>query len=192
MEEKSMTIGCDVDGVLANWAMEFAKFFPQYDIPVDSPDFPPVWNWPEHYGATQEEVANAWRKANDSPTWWLRLAPMPDGIDTINQLGGLNVLGHNVYFITKRHGNQVKSQTEQWLHNYGFCYHPTVILAKQEKQPIITALGCDIMIDDKQENLYRLPHNTTKFLIDAPYNQGNLWDPEIKRVKTVREALSMS
>lgn len=96
---------------------------------------------------------------------------------------------HEVYFITTRPGKHAKQLTEDWLFGLGLS-NPTVLIAGQDKNPILTGLQLEFLVDDRFDNVYKAStlKGLTTYMVDAPYNNGT----EIlgvKRVSSVMEAL---
>lgn len=180
-----MKVGFDIDGCLADFAMAYESaiieaaggenLFPPNNLP-------PVWDWPQHYGYSDEVVAEAWKGIKASQTFWRYLDPLPG----MQWARAVNPFLHDVYYITDRSGVNPKQQTEEWLSIQG-ARRPTVLIAA-DKAPIVAALKLDCIIDDKLEHAVNInlhcPH-TRVYLLDRPYNQGECYGA--KRVESVRE-----
>lgn len=111
---------------------------------------PPCWEWPRHFGYTQEEEDACWQEVWDGRTFWQHLEIFPGEERTIHQLNALHVHdGHEIHFITNRRGKAVQYQSAWFLVNAGFR-HPSVIIAR-DKYPIVKALKLDAYIDDRIE-----------------------------------------
>jgi 5'(3')-deoxyribonucleotidase len=171
-----MRLGIDIDGVLASFESGFIPLLKQVGCPAEFPiydaTFPPVWDWPEHYGATAAQVTAAWDALKANPFFWVRLAARPKAAEDIALLNTLTQHGHEVYFITTRPGVHAKFQTESWLRTRGMIM-PTVLIAESaaSKGAIARGLRLDAMIDDRPANLIEMPLTTMSFLLDAPYNR---------------------
>jgi hypothetical protein len=168
-----MRLGFDLDGVFAGFERGFAPLFPHLAMPVDSPDFPPVWHYPQHYGATPQEVTRAWDQIKTSERFWRDLPPLKS--NTTAELRLLNELrrrGHDIYFVTHRVGKRAKEQTEQWLIDQGF-YCPTVLMTG-EKGLATLLLKLHAYIDDKPSNIedvLNVGQCRRVYIMDRPYNQ---------------------
>ena len=154
-----MRLGFDLDGVLAHFAIAFHQRLVDAHgdrCPKDyDPSQPPCWEWPRHFGYTQEEERACWDEVWDSRTFWQHLEVMPGEERTIHQLNALHVHdGHEIHFITHRRGRAVQYQSAWFLTNAGFR-HPSVIIAG-DKYPIINALKLDAYIDDRIETVNEL------------------------------------
>lgn len=177
-----MKLGIDIDGVLARFESAFAPILTEFsgiDFPLDSPDFPPVWDWPQHYGATNKEVSAAWDRVKTGPWFWASLDELPQASQCLRWLNFLTTLaleGHDVYFITHRMGMNAKKATESWLARRGI-ENPSVLLVR-DKHLAAAALQLDVYIDDRLENV--LDVNTFMkdadlpcrvYMVETPYNK---------------------
>lgn len=191
-----MIIACDVDGVLADFNKGFATLFPKQTLPTSSPTFPPVWEWPQHYGASEDEIRKAWMHVETSKQFWLDLAPMTPAQEKPSMVGeALRCLsraeqsGHAIYFVTQRVGKNCKKQTEQWLHKQGMA-NPTVLVVQGSKAPIISELQADIFADDKPLNIEQVSGETRCYLVRTPYNvEATFKRAGIKRANSILEVL---
>jgi hypothetical protein len=183
-----MRLGFDIDGVLARFEVAFAQEFPHRPMPVGDPAFPPVWHYPQFYGATDAEVDAAWERIKADERFWWRLPELHGRTEMdIRALNELRDRGHDIYFITNRVGKRVKWQTENWLRDRGF-FNPTVIIAG-DKAPIVAALRLDAYIDDKPSNVNAVREGCPEcrvYVMDRPYNQ----EVPGLRVATIEEMLS--
>lgn len=148
-----MRLGIDVDGVLA----DFNHSFIDKAIEVTGEDrFPPrpfdiqTWNYPEHYGYTDEQVSATWNAIKQSETFWKLLPLYPWTQETLDRLYTLKCQGHDIYFPTSRVGKSCKFQTESWLSRLGFK-NPTVLVTSRKGYTAL-ALDLDTYIDDNTEN----------------------------------------
>jgi len=111
---------------------------------------PPVWNWPEHYGYSHATVSEVWKRIRRSETFWLHLSLLPMG--TWLRANQHLLIGHEVYFVTARPGQHVKTQTECWMETRMHMPYATVLIS-EEKGLIAKALKLEVYVDDKPENL---------------------------------------
>lgn len=183
-----MKIGCDLDGVLADFVTSFShlfmEMFPHVKLPVGQPDYPPCWDFPQFYGGTAGEQHAALVASRMSIDFWAKLPPLENAWDDIWELSKLAGKGHEVYFITDRKGVDVKGQTERWLRRFGYVI-PTVLISAN-KHAVYSGLNLDVMIDDKPENL-RGAAVPGLFLFNNPWNRSC---EDFTRVYSVRNALS--
>lgn len=186
-----MMIGCDIDGVLADFNSAYLKAL----IDVSGRELEPTytrWDWDIECGYTKTESNRAWEEhIIHSDRFWRKLRPLPGAREALMQLNALAKEGHGVYFITNRSfGIKPRYQTEQWLYEGGMDY-PAVILAA-EKAPILGALGIQWYIDDRLDTMndLQIQHFRTKhyYLLDQPYNRVNR-RPDLLVVRSIEEAL---
>jgi hypothetical protein len=170
-----MTIGCDIDGVLANFNLAYAALITKVtgiEFPVTCPSWPKCWNWEMEAGVSTEEQNQAWKEIKESSSFWYDL----EGYGETNHfLRKLRTLWLDTYFVTRRMGREAKIQTEEWIKEHGFEYSPTVLLVKTyEKAAICESLGITHFIDDKTEaceNIRDYSKSTKVFMLSRPWNR---------------------
>jgi 5'(3')-deoxyribonucleotidase len=168
-------IGCDIDGVLADWNAAYYKVLVGLTgkdlVSKEDRANPAVWYWPRHYGYTVEEEMAGYAETAKDPTFWQMLDAYPDAekfLEDIQQ-------GDDIYFITTRPGVQSKAQTEIWFELWGYA-HATVLLGQSPKAKGLLAAGLDLthFIDDRAENCREVKLASPKtqvFLLDRNYNK---------------------
>jgi uncharacterized HAD superfamily protein len=167
-------LGIDIDGVLAEFNNGFAKVLRETAgrdlLPKDCSN-PPVWDWPQHYGYSKEEVSTAWAEVSRGGTFWNDLGVVKGSESFCQDLPACP--DDEVYFITARMGLNVKLQTEDWLEFHQLAHNPTVLIA-YDKGPLAKSLRLTHFIDDKAGNcsdvLVSSPE-THVFLLDRNYNR---------------------
>lgn len=142
----------DMDGVLAEFNVAFAKQLGHPDIPIADPKWPELWDWPQQY-VSDEQLEQVWAQIHHSETFWESLPCFNWTRETLTLLDHEVNRGHEVYFVTARQGVDAKRQTERWLQKYGIELPTVVVVQKMEKGGIVQDLGADIMVDDKPELL---------------------------------------
>lgn len=180
-----MIIGCDIDGVLADFNTSFIKrviSITGCDLFPSRPFDIPTWDYPEFYGYTKDETSAVWKAITADEYFWENLAGYEDAIDVISRLFDHAVNGHaDVYFITSRPGIEAKYQTEQWLQDRAYgnddIYDPVpTVLISSAKGLCAQALKLDAYVDDRWENCVDVATTSPKtkvFLLDRPWNRGN-------------------
>lgn len=186
---KPLIVGCDVDGVLA----DFNTAYRQRLIDVTGrellPPFvdghePSVWNYAtDEYGYTKEEDNRVWKAIKSDPHFWGDLDHYP--VTALALLLTLRDL-ENVYFITTRPGLRVKKQTEQWLMSR-WITNPTVLIAgnAEDKGRLAAGLHLTHFIDDRPENCLAVKMqspNTEVYLFEHRYNAWAKDRPEYDAV----------
>lgn len=169
-------IGCDVDGILADFNTGFIDLIVAIagrDLFPPRPFDIPCWDYPQEYGYTAEEVAAVWAHIQVSATFWASLAPYPDAEEMIRYLRAAVQAMDDVYFVTSRPGLTAKLQTERWLRKLGFG-SPTVLISSN-KGYVARALSFDVYIDDRWENVVDVAQwapRTKVMLMDRPWNRA--------------------
>lgn len=191
-----MRIGIDVDGVLARFEDGFSQLLIEVtgENLLPTPDNrgrffgavgPTVWDWPEQFGYTSEQVAQTWDKVKSNQVFWERLRPF-DASLKLDLLSG----AHDVYYITQRVGVRAKEQTENWLIRVHDVMVPTVLITG-EKGLAAKALGLDIYVDDNGDNILSTQREspaTLAVLVTKAYNM----EYEVKtRAAGLRSALAL-
>lgn len=146
---KQLKLGVDLDGVAANFNKSFSQLCKSQGI--DLPDFstvdPPIWDYPEHFGATPEQMQEVWRLIKESENFWAQLEPYAGATAALKELSELSEKGHEVYFLTLRRGLTSKVQSERWLRECG-VKNPTVLITPNGKARLAHELGLTHVIDD--------------------------------------------
>lgn len=184
-----MKIGLDLDGVLANFNLGFARVLSVLGAPTPMLDGrePEVWSWPTHYGASREQEREAWDRVTRNPLFWLALKPMPDAWPAFGLMRQMERHGDQFVFLTAREGRRVHQQTWDWVKDFTRLDYPTVIVTA-DKGPVAQAMGLDVLVEDKPENLDGLPWFTTGLLVSRAWNrQANGY----QRVSSCAEALEI-
>jgi hypothetical protein len=165
-----MNLAFDLDGVFADFNRAAASLLPKLRLPVNDPSFPPVWDWPQHYGATDEETAGLWKRIDASSHFWVGLQAYPEALTALKRIENLVLAGDRVYYITCRSGRTAKMQTELWLHMHGVSM-PTVLIADShhDKAGLLRGLRVQAYIDDRPETL--------EHIIDEESGTMMRWDP---------------
>lgn len=176
-----MRIGCDIDGVLA----DFNTAFIDRVIAVTGRDlFPPrpfditTWNYPQAYGYTADEVSAVWETINADRFFWRNLPRYESTFADLDYLAKQMLwFGSDVYFITARPGPTAKEQTEHWLRTHwpSLVVPSLTVLISSEKALCAVALNLDVYIDDRRENVQSVAvargSKTRTFVMDRPWNR---------------------
>lgn len=194
-----MRIGCDIDGVIANWNDAFIPRVIQLTGRnlFGAGYVPTVWEYPTAAGYTREELLKVLDDVEHDAFFWRNLEcyhgeQVIQALDTLNlrQARGKD----DIYFITNRKGVFAKWQTERWLKSHGMS-DPTVLLTKN-KGLACAALELDAYIDDNLDNVKDVVIQCSilcqPFLCDRPWNQTPrdfIDEAEIPVVKSLWEML---
>jgi len=174
---KRLKIGIDVDDVVIDFMEAFRKEAQtitgrELQGPPGSWDFA---NW----GLTAEEEEAIWKHIYNTPNWFRECCCSP--VEGVQELLPELCTNHEVYFITARREGigewSTQTQTAFTLESLGVIY-PQVIVRKNKGQ-IVAALGLDIFIDDKPENLediHRWSNKTDLFIMNQSHNQKPVFE----------------
>lgn len=169
---RSMRLGCDLDGVLANLHGAFVstalELFPDLDRsaieaptvgasppgPPRTPDQPvPVPRVEPEIVVSPRQTDAIWRRLSATPDFWETLDEIESG--AIRRLAELTEARRwEVIFLTSRppsEGRTVQRQSQRWLERCGFPL-PSVFVVHGSRGRIAEALELDVVIDDRPEN----------------------------------------
>ncbi len=168
-----MRIGCDIDGVLADFISGFCDLVLR-ETGKMIPRVPQSWNWHREAGVTEAEDAALWAMIAASSSWWYLLSL--DASITLPVMGYLvgAEMDHDLYFLTWRAGATAKAQTETWLLDVLRLCNPTVLITER-KGLAAKALRLDCYIDDRPSyclDVRRDSPDTRVYLRQAPYNRA--------------------
>jgi len=140
-------IGLDIDEVLCDWIVYWAKYHNQ---PI-----PEFWNF-------DRNIKNKFESLKNDKNFWLSIPPKTLAKDLL-------FVPH--CYITSR--TIPKEWTEEWLDKNGFPISPVYSVGfNQSKVEAAKSSGIDIFVDDRYENFIELNRNgVCCFLFDAPHNR---------------------
>jgi len=143
----SLRIGCDLDGVVADFRSGFASVasdvlsWDRNGAPADLRDL------------SEADAHRVWKVITETPNWWLTLSPFEAGeIARLYQLS--RELKWEVVFMTTRvptAGETVTFQSQWWLESQGF-YLPSVVTVMGSRGDLASSLRFDIIVDDQLIN----------------------------------------
>lgn len=143
----SLRIGCDIDGVLADFFASFLEAAAQVLPPARGGSVDDLDAFSE---ADRHKV---WREIIQTPNWWLRLSPYePVEIARLYQLS--RERKWEVFFMTTRvqtAGDSVQFQTQWWLEAQGF-FLPSVVTVPGSRGELANSLRIDLLLDDQMLN----------------------------------------
>ena len=161
----SLRIGCDMDGVLA----DFARAYCDIEVRLFGPADPPPPRTPDEERddasrldqeapfatATQlsSRRAKIWHDIKSTADFWETLEPMEAG--AVSRLHALSIQHRwEVFFITQRpatDGDTVQRQTQRWLIAQGFAM-PSVLVVPGSRGAAGAALSLHYHVDDSPSN----------------------------------------
>lgn len=164
------SIGCDIDGVLADFGRGYLDLLSSITGREADPAFVPSCYDDFEVPPEAEMVAWAWITAH--PEFWLTLPAYPSTGGLLSALDDARS-DHEVYFVTGRPKSAAtKRFTEEWLRQQG-ATDPTVLLAV-EKGSVAAGLQLGLMIEDcpVQVQSIRVQSPMTHLIVAAwSYNQ---------------------
>jgi 5'(3')-deoxyribonucleotidase len=172
VEDTRLRIGIDVDMVLADFVKGF-KIVAQEVVGHELFGEPIDWHM-SNWFASDRQFEEAWHQHCRIPNFYRMLVPVPD-VYKISWRWFANK--HLLYFLTNRPctaGLPIEVQTADWLRNYLYLSHPTVIVS-DDKGSLAKALKLDVFIDDKPENLLEVCSanpSTRLYLMDCLHNRS--------------------
>jgi len=169
-----MVLGLDCDGVFCNFSTGYAKLLTE-ETGITFPDYsqiePEVWYWEREAGVTKEQEARVWGRIKSDKAFWLDLHPHEGAVGFLEDL---DLTEHEVYFITDRPGYRSQHQTANWLKAHLKNIDPAVIISRNGKGSVCKALGIDVYLDDKPENVQDVWEKSPKtacYMLKKPYNK---------------------
>lgn len=157
-----MRILCDVDLCLVrtdlawiDWLTEQTgvnKFIPNSDVEYDLSSY-----WKEELEAFDIDGFEFWR----GPFLYNGLSPIPEAVECIEAMANV---GHQIVFVSAIKGHHNKSKY-YWLKHW-FPYMIGYVATKEK-----FLVSGDIMIDDRHDNLNRMPEDVKVYCPITPYKQ---------------------
>lgn len=182
-------IGCDIDGVLADYPRSFVEFINK-QLGTNHPTVGlKDYNIAESLGLPLEQVIelkHLYRETGEK-----RYIPIIDGAQEMLQT--FVSCGYTVVLLTARPYKQYKrmfADTQEWLHRNNMPYH-SIIWDEDKNTRLLREFGRDkvqFFIEDVAYNANKIAELGVKcFLIDRPYNQGVSLHPNVTRVSSPSE-----
>lgn len=184
-----MTLGFDIDGVLADFITPFLKLLElRTGGGVIDPDTITDPNFMHHPYLTKQIIMECMESASYDPEFWRALAPLP----TPRQWRALDELSrdHQVVFITHRWVRDtydIHRVTCDWLNRHGVS-DPVVHFTQDRKSVLVKELNIKLFVDDRHENCEDVATATDAavFMLHRPYNQA-FNHPKVRRVRQLDE-----
>jgi ribonuclease BN (tRNA processing enzyme) len=184
-----MTLGFDIDGVLADFFTPFLKLLElRTGGGVIDPNTITDPNFMHHPYLTKQIIMECMESASYDPEFWRALAPFP----TPRQWRALDELSrdHQVVFITHRRVGDtydIHRVTCDWLNRHGVS-DPVVHFTQDRKSVLVKELNIELFVDDRHENCEDVATATDAavFMPHRPYNQA-FNHPKVRRVRQLDE-----
>lgn len=184
-----MTLGFDIDGVLADFITPFLRLL---EIRTGSGPIDPSSvtdpNFMQHPFLTRETVMDCMEAASYDADFWRVLRPLPSpeqwrALDNLSR-------SHQLVFITHRwvrDSYDINQITCDWLCRHGIT-DPVVHFTQAKKSLLVNELQIELFVDDRHENCEDIATATKAavFMPHRPYNQA-FNHPKVRRVQHLDE-----
>lgn len=180
-----MNIGCDIDGVVANFSFNMSILLrDRYgtDLPlILNKEQITHWDWEYFYPLSRQQIDYVFRSITDD--FWKR-TPILDYDDFAFFRDTMLSKGHKVHFITSRAGGKnIKHTSIKWLESYGWP-NPNVTVIR-DKTKKFKKINLDFHIDDSPDVLINGAQFVKNMIVmDYPYNRNI---DTLKRVNNLTE-----
>jgi uncharacterized HAD superfamily protein len=184
-----MTVGLDIDGVVADFITPFLKLLETRSgsgcIDPASITDP---NFMQHPFLTKELIAECMETASYDPQFWRAMTPLltADQWQTLERMSR----EHEVVFVTHRWVRDtydIHTITCDWLRSRGLT-RPVVHFTQENKSALIRSLKVKLFVDDRHENCADVADETNAlvFMPNRPYNQA-FTHPKVQRIHALDE-----
>ncbi len=184
-----MTLGFDIDGVLADFITPFLRLLEARtgSGPIDPASITDP-NFMQHPFLTREVIMECMEAASYDADFWRTLVPLPSP-EQWRALSDLS-LEHSIVFITHRWVRDtydIHRVTCEWLSRHGVT-DPVVHFTQEKKSLLVKQLEIELFIDDRHENCedVALATDATVFMPHRPYNQS-FNHPRVQRIQQLEE-----
>lgn len=193
-----MKLVMDMDGVLANFE-ENVYLIAEELWPGKMPKGYKPQNWDYTDIFTKDDWNEVWIRIKQTPGFWLRQPPIPEGVDALRDYRASNK-NTSIYFLTSRlptGGESAQYQTQLWLLKHRLINLKEVdnviaVSKPEEKEDYIKSIGAEFSIDDLASTVIR--HNQipghTAYLLRMPYNEFCTDQPTVNSVKEFLDKIS--
>ncbi|HEX9787933.1 MAG TPA: hypothetical protein VGB09_07900 [Candidatus Binatia bacterium] len=184
-----MTLGFDIDGVLADFITPFLKLLEARSGsgPIDPASITDP-NFMQHPFLTKEIIFECMEAASYDPEFWSAMTPLlsSDQWRVLDRIG----TEHSLVFITHRWVRDtydINQITCDWLRRHCMS-RPIVYFTQEKKSALIRQLGIKVFVDDRHENCEDVATETDAvvFMPHRPYNQ-RFSHPKVRRIHELDE-----
>ncbi|MGH7795129.1 MAG: 5' nucleotidase, NT5C type [Candidatus Binatia bacterium] len=184
-----MTLGLDIDGVLADFITPFLKLLEGHTGhgPIDPTSITDP-NFMHHPFLTEEAIVACMEAASYDPEFWRALTPLlsSDQWQTLDRISR----EHDLVFITHRwvrDNYDIHQITCDWLRRHGLR-RPVVYFTQEKKSALIRKSGIQLFVDDRHENCEDVATATDAvgLMPHRPYNQA-FSHPRVRRIRELDE-----
>jgi uncharacterized HAD superfamily protein len=185
-----MTLGLDIDGVLADFITPFLKLL---ELRTGTGSIDPASitdpNFQQHPFLTGEIIFECMEAASYDPDFWRAMSPLlsSDQWQMLDRISN----EHDVVFITHRwvrNTYDINQITCDWLRRHGLTRRPVVHFTQEKKSALIRKLGIELFVDDRHENCEDVATETDAVVLMPlrPYNQA-FSHPKVRRIHELDE-----
>jgi uncharacterized HAD superfamily protein len=184
-----MTLGLDIDGVLADFITPFLQRLQERagGAPIDPASITDP-NFMHHPFLTQEIIFQCMESTSYDPEFWRALDPLlsPEQWQALEDISR----NHELMFITHRWVRDtydIKQVTCDWLRRHGVS-DPVVHFTQEKKSVLVQKLNIELFVDDRHENCEDVATQTDAvvFMPHRPYNQA-FNHPKVRRIQELDE-----
>jgi uncharacterized HAD superfamily protein len=184
-----MTLGLDIDGVLADFITPFLQLLQERtgSGPIDPASVTDP-NFMQHPFLTKEIVFECMEVASYDPDFWRALSPLasPKAWRSLDEISR----DHKLVFITHRWVRDtydINQVTCDWLRRHGVS-HPVVHFTQDKKSMLVQKLNIELFVDDRHENCEDVATQTDAVVLmpHRPYNQA-FNHPKVQRIHELDE-----
>jgi len=169
-----MKVMLDIDGCLANFLLPFSRVGHEMFGTKVVKDGSEMKTWGLVGGMTLDQQNKVWDEVNKDPAFWCNLPIIISG-ESAKILRKLSKMEqHDFYYVTSRHGLNIKRQTKIWIHEHDLPKWDVIIVTKPSKKGLIAeAIGADIATEDSPMGIRSYRKHPLGHLIvpTYPYNE---------------------
>ena len=183
-----MIIGIDVDGVLADSEPLYRQTINRlFDLHLKQEDIT-SYKYEECAKLTDDQMRLFW-KTFYQEGGWLKIKPLKAAKKFLDKLKREK---HRIVIVTSRPRKHIKKETYQWLKKHKMPYSEIIFLENHKSKhqaALLHGHKFDYFIEDYYEYALDLAQRGVKVLLmDYPWNRRGKPHPNIKRIKSLKEA----
>lgn len=183
-----MIIGIDIDGVIADSEPAYRRMINRlFNLRLKQKDIT-SYKYEECAGLTDDQMRLFW-KTFYHEGGWLKIKPIK-GVKKF--LDKLKREKHRIVIVTSRPRKHIKKETLQWLKEHKMPYSELIFLENHKSKhqaALLRGHRFDYFIEDYYKYALDLAKRKVKVLLmDYPWNRWGKPHPNIKRIKSLKEA----
>lgn len=183
-----MIIGIDIDGVIADSEPLYRQTINRlFNLNFKQEDIT-SYKYEESAGLTDDQMRLVW-KTFYREGGWLKIKPIEGAKNFLDKLKRGK---HRIVIVTSRPREHIKKETYQWLEKHKVPYSELIFLENHKSKHQAAQLRghkFDYFIEDYYEYARDFAQRGVKVLLmDYPWNRWGKPHPNIKRIKSLKEA----